>query len=65
MNRIDCLFERASSIGIAIALLFMAMGLVVIGVTVLPVLGLFLSIPLFMAASAFLFAPRSKECTIY
>jgi hypothetical protein len=64
MKRIDCLFERASSVGVAIALLFMAMGLSVIGVTVLPVLGLVLALPVFVAAGFFLFSPRSEECAL-
>ncbi|RJQ65213.1 MAG: hypothetical protein C4519_28810 [Desulfobacteraceae bacterium] len=64
MNRIDCLIERPASVGIAAALLFMALGLIVIGVTVLPFIGILLSIPVFIAAAAFLFSPRSKECTI-
>lgn len=64
MNRIDCLFERSASVGIAIALLFMAMGLVIIGVTILPILGLLLAIPVFAVSGAFLVAPRSKECML-
>lgn len=64
MKRIDCLFERSASIGIAVALVLMAVGLSVIGITVLPVLGLFLAIPVFLMAGFFLFSPRSKECTI-
>lgn len=64
MKRIDCLFERVSSVGVAMALLFMAMGLSVIGVTVLPVLGLVLAVPVFVAVVFFLFSPRSKECAL-
>ena len=64
MKRIDCLFERASSVGVAIALLFMAMGLCIIGITVLPVFGLFMAVPVFLAAGFFFFSPKSKECAI-
>lgn len=64
MKRIDCLFERSASVGIAAALLFMALGLIVIGVTVLPFFGILLSIPVFLASGAFLFSPRSRECTL-
>lgn len=64
MTRSDCTFERASHIGVAFALLLMAGGLSVIGVTVLPVLGIFMAIPVLVAAVAFLIAPRSKECRI-
>ncbi len=64
MKSIDCLVERPANIGVAVALMTMGMGLVVIGLTVLPVLGIFLSIPVFFAALAFLFASRSPECSI-
>ncbi len=64
MKRIDCLFERVSSVGVAVALLFMAMGLSVIGITVLPVIGLVLALPVFVAAGFFLFSPSSKECAL-
>jgi hypothetical protein len=64
MNRIDCLFERSASVGIAAALLFMALGLVAIGLTILPFVGILLSIPVFMVSGAFLFSARSTECTL-
>ena len=64
MRSIDCLFERPANIGVAVALMSMALGLILIGLTVLPVLGIFLSIPVFFFSLAFLFAPRSQECSI-
>jgi hypothetical protein len=65
MNRIDCMYERASQVCIAVAMLFMAPALMVIGVTVWPVLGLVLSIPIFIAALAFRYAQRSEYCAAY
>jgi len=64
MRPIDCLIERPANIGVAAALMVMALGLIVIGLTVLPVLGIFLAIPVFLLSVAFLFAPRSQECSI-
>lgn len=64
MNQLDCAFERASNVGVAFSLLLMAAGLSVIGVTILPVLGIFMAIPVVVVAVAFLIAPRSKECKI-
>lgn len=64
MKRIDCLFERPASIAVAFALFFMALGLSVIGVTVLPLLGLFLAVPVFFLSGAFLFSPQSKACSL-
>ena len=65
MKPVDCLFERTANIGVAMALLCMALGLIVSGVTVLPVLGIFLAIPVFIVSTTFFFAPRSQECAIY
>lgn len=62
MKRVDCLFERVSHFGVGLAMLFMVMGFMIIGVTVLPVLGIFLALPVFLVAGAFFFAPRSQEC---
>ena len=64
MKRIDCLFERASHFGVGTALLFIALGLTLIGVTVLPVIGLLPAVPVFLAAGWFFTAPRSTECTL-
>lgn len=64
MRPIDCLIERPANIGVAVALMAMALGLIVIGLTVLPVLGIFLAIPVFLVSVAFFFAPRSQECSI-
>jgi hypothetical protein len=64
MKPSDCLFERSASIGVAAALFLMALGLIVIGITVLPVLGIFLAIPVLIVSATFLFSPRSKECSL-
>lgn len=64
MKRIDCLIERPASIAIAIALAFIATGFSVIGITVLPILGLLVAIPVFFLAGVFLFSEPSTECQI-
>ena len=64
MRRSDCLFERVSHVGVGIALLFIALGLAVIGVSILPVLGLFAAVPVFLIAAYFFTAPGSPECNI-
>ena len=64
MNRIDCLLERPTSILVSIALFFMAMGLCVIGITILPVLGLILAVPIFGLSAVFLFMPPSEVCSL-
>jgi hypothetical protein len=62
MNKIDCQFERASHIGVAIALLLIAIGFTVIGISLLPVIGLVFAIPVYIASFFFLTARRSREC---
>lgn len=64
MNRIDCLFERPTNIVIAAALFLMSLGSGVIGITILPVFGLILAVPLFLLSGWFLFSPQSKACSL-
>ena len=64
MRKSDCVFEKVSNIGVGIALLFVALGLVVIGVTLTPVLGLFIAVPVFLIAAYFFTAPTSPECQL-
>jgi hypothetical protein len=64
MNRTDCLFEKASHFGVAIALFAIAMGLSIISIVALPVFGFVIAAPVFMLAIWFFTAPRSQECTL-
>lgn len=64
MNRIDCLIERPAKFAIAAALGLMALGMSVIGVTLLPFIGLLMAVPVFGLAGFFAFSPRSRECTL-
>lgn len=64
MNRTDCLFERVSNLGVAIALLIGALGLSVITIVALPVFGFIIAVPVFFLSGWFVTAPRSQECTL-
>jgi hypothetical protein len=64
MKKVDCLFERASHVGVGLSFLLMAMGLSVIGITVLPFFGLLAAAPVFFLSAFFFAAPKSRECTI-
>jgi hypothetical protein len=64
MKKIDCLFERASHIGVGTALLFVAMGLTLISISVLPIVGLLAAAPVFLLSVWFFTAPKSTECTL-
>jgi len=64
MNRTDCKLERVSNV--TVGLIFMGVGLLfaLTGITVLPVIGLLIAMPVLVLAVVFLAAPRSKACTI-
>jgi len=64
MNRLDCETEKISSRTIGLFLLPLALGLAFIGFLILPLVGLFFSIPLFILAVTFLAAPESKVCRV-
>ena len=64
MRSVDCLFERVSSIGVGLALLFVALAFSIITITALPIFGVALAAPVFLLAIWFVFSPRSQECTL-
>ena len=64
MRRTDCFFEKVSHFGIGMALLFIAMGLSVIGGTVWTMLGFFVAAPVLFLAMFYFTMADSPECTI-
>ena len=64
MRQADCFFERVSNFGAGMALMFIALGLIVIGVNIVPVLGIFIAVPIFLVAAYFFTAPANPECRI-
>ena len=64
MNKNECRLERVSNV--TIGLIFSGVGLLfsLIGITVLPVIGLMIAVPVFVIAGIFLASPRSKACAI-
>ncbi len=64
MNRISCYFERVSDFAVGLFLLFTGLALTVVSFTIIPILGLFIAIPVLVLAVAFLGAKRSKECAL-
>jgi len=60
MNRLSCYFERISDFAVGLFLLFTGLALTLISFTIIPVIGLFIAIP--VLAVAFLGAKRSNEC---
>ncbi len=64
MNKNECRLERVSNV--TIGFIFMVVGLFFAGtgVTVLPVIGLLIAVPVLVLAGIFLVSPRSKACSI-
>ena len=62
MYRNDCLDERLVDVACGIAFLLLALLLVVIGVTFLPVIGLILATPAYFLSLSFFRAPPGRGC---
>lgn len=60
----NCRFERISNVTIGFFLLLIAAGFFVISVTVLPVFGLIVALPVLLLSGLFLRAKRSPECLL-
>lgn len=64
MNRFDCFFERFANFSVALALLSIGLGFTVIGVTILPVVGLIVALPVIGLSFVFFAAQRSHACQV-
>jgi hypothetical protein len=58
----DCKMARGLKIILGFFFGFMALGLLIVGVTYLPVIGIFLAAIALVIAFLFLFAPRDPSC---
>ncbi len=64
MNREDCKLQRISNTTIGFLLAIVGLLFLFVGITVLPVIGLLIAIPVLIVGGAFLVSPRSKACAI-
>ena len=64
MSATSCLLERFSAFTIGVVLLVGGLGAVVIGLTVLPVLGLVFAVPFFLLSAYFIRVHFNKQCEI-
>ena len=64
MNRTDCKLERVSNVTVGLILMGVGLLFSLIGITVLPVIGLLIAVPVLVLSVVFLGAPRSKACAI-
>lgn len=58
----DCKMARGMNIIFGLFFGFMALGLFILGVTYLPVIGIFLSAIFIVISTLFLLAPRDEAC---
>ena len=61
---INCLPQTISKLVLAAVFTLFGLGLVIIGLTVLPIIGLLLSLPVFALAFYFFHAHLNRECEI-
>ena len=64
MKSLDCKLERVSNSMVGAILFFIGMVFVVLGFTVIPILGLFFALAAFALGVVFILAPRSKACAL-
>ena len=64
MNKLDCETEKLSSRTVGLLIMPFALALGFLGFLILPVVGLFFSVPLFLLSIAFLVAPDSRVCRL-
>ena len=64
MNKNECRLERVSNVTIGFFLTGVGLLFTLLGITVLPVLGLMIAVAVFVIAGIFLVSPRSKACSI-
>jgi hypothetical protein len=64
MNKNDCRLERVSNVTIGFILMIVGLFFAGTGITVLPVIGLLIAVPVLVLAGIFLASPRSKACSI-
>ena len=62
MNKNDCRLERVSNVTIGFILMILGLLFALSGITVLPVIGFFIAVPVLILAGIFLVSPRSKAC---
>jgi len=64
MNKTECKLERISNVTLGFFLLIIGLMFTLIGIMIVPVIGLFVAIPVLIIAGVFLASPRSKACAM-
>jgi len=64
MKSLDCKLERVSNAMVGAILLFVGLVFTILGITVIPVVGLLIALAAFTMGVIFVLAPRSRACTL-
>ena len=64
MKSIDCKLERVSNSMVGAVLSFIGLVFILLRLTIIPVIGLLIAIPVIIMSTIFIFSPRSKACTL-
>ena len=64
MKPLDCKLEKVSNAMVGSILLFVGLVFVMLGITVIPIIGLLLALAAFVLGVVFLLAPRSESCAL-
>ena len=64
MKSLECKLEKVSNAMVGTILLFVGLVFVMLGITVIPIIGLLLALAAFVLGVVFLLAPRSESCAL-
>ena len=64
MKAIDCKLERVSNAMVGAILIIIGLVFLILGITVIPIIGLLFALAAFVMGVVFALAPRSKACAL-
>ena len=64
MKSLECKLEKVSNAMVGTILLFVGLVFAMLGITVIPIIGLLLALAAFVLGVVFLLAPRSESCAL-
>ena len=64
MKSLDCKLEKVSNAMVGAILLFVGLVFALLGITVIPIIGLLIALAAFVLGVVFLLAPRSESCAL-
>ena len=64
MKSVDCKLERLSNTMVGGIFFFIGLIFALLGITIIPVIGLLIAIPVIIMGTIFILAPRSRACTL-